>query len=140
MIEVPSAAVLADVLAPSVDFFSIGTNDLTQYTLAVDRTNPAVAHLADALHPAVLRLIAQVIEAAHAHGKWVGLCGELAGDAIAAPLLLGLELDEFSMSAPSVPVVKKRIRELSTEACRGVAQRCLAVGSPEEVREILAES
>jgi phosphoenolpyruvate-protein phosphotransferase len=139
MIEVPSAAVLADVLADSVDFFSIGTNDLTQYTLAVDRTNPAVAHLADALHPGVLRLIGTVIEAAHAKGRWVGLCGELAGDALAAPLLLGLGLDEFSMSAPSVPVVKKRIRELSTEACREVAARCLAVGSPEAVREILAE-
>jgi phosphoenolpyruvate-protein phosphotransferase len=138
MIEVPSAAVLADVLAPDVDFFSIGTNDLTQYTLAVDRTNPAVAHLADALHPGVLRLIAGVISAAHEHGRWVGLCGELAGDALAAPLLLGLGLDEFSMSAPSVPVVKKRIRELSTDSCREIALRCLAVGSPEEVHEILA--
>jgi phosphoenolpyruvate-protein phosphotransferase len=140
MIEVPSAAVLADVLAPSVDFFSIGTNDLTQYTLAVDRTNPAVAHIADALHPGVLRLIAGVISAAHDHGRWVGLCGELAGDALAAPLLLGLDLDEFSMSAPSVPVVKERIRSLSAGDCHDVARRCLAVGSPEEVRDILAEA
>ena len=85
----------------------------------------------------MLRLIAGVISAAHDHGRWVGLCGELAGDALAAPLLLGLDLDEFSMSAPSVPVVKERIRSLSAEACRDIARRCLAVGSPEEVREIL---
>ncbi len=137
MIEVPSAAVTADLLAPHVDFFSIGTNDLTQYTLAVDRTNPAVAPMADALHPAVLRLIRSVIEAAHANGKWVGLCGELAGDPTAAPVLLGLGLDEWSMNPPAVPMVKARVRTLSVDECRDVAQRCLEATSAERVREIL---
>ncbi len=139
MIEVPSAAVTADLLAPHVDFFSIGTNDLTQYTLAVDRTNPAVASMADALHPAVLRLIAQVIEAAHAHGKWVGLCGELAGDPVAAPVLLGLGLDEWSMNPPAIPLVKERVRTLSADDSKALAMRCLAATSPEKVREILSE-
>jgi len=139
MIEVPSAAVTADLLAPHVDFFSIGTNDLTQYTLAVDRTNPSVALMADALHPAVLRLIASVIEAAHAHGKWVGLCGELAGDPLAAPVLLGLGLDEWSMNPPAIPLVKERVRTLSADDCKVLAQRCLAATSPEVVRAILGE-
>lgn len=139
MIEVPSAAVTADLLAPHVDFFSIGTNDLTQYTLAVDRTNPAVAPMADALHPAVLRLIKQVIDAAHAHGKWVGLCGELAGDPVAAPVLLGMGLDEWSMNPPAIPLVKERVRTLSTEDSRALAARCLQATSPERVREILTE-
>lgn len=139
MIEVPSAAVTADLLAPHVDFFSIGTNDLTQYTLAVDRTNPSVAPMADALHPAVLRLISMVIDAAHAHGKWVGLCGELAGDPVAAPVLLGLGLDEWSMNPPAIPLVKERIRTLSVEDSRALAERCLQATSPEQVREILTE-
>jgi phosphotransferase system enzyme I (PtsI) len=139
MIEVPSAAVTADLLAPHVDFFSIGTNDLTQYTLAVDRTNPSVALMADALHPAVLRLIASVIEAAHAHGKWVGLCGELAGDPVAAPVLLGLGLDEWSMNPPAIALVKERVRTLSVDDCKVLARRCLAATSPEAVREILIE-
>lgn len=139
MVEVPSAAVTADLLAPHVDFFSIGTNDLTQYTLAVDRTNPAVAPMADALHPAVLRLIGQVIEAAHAHGKWVGLCGELAGDPVAAPVLLGLGLDEWSMNPPAIPLVKERIRTLSVDDGRTMAERCLRATSPGQVRDILTE-
>jgi phosphoenolpyruvate-protein phosphotransferase len=139
MIEVPSAAVTADLLAPHVDFFSIGTNDLTQYTLAVDRTNPAVAPMADALHPAVLRLIKMVIDAAHAHGKWVGLCGELAGDPVAAPVLLGLGLDEWSMNPPAIPLVKERVRTLSAEDSKALAERCLQATSPEQVREILTE-
>ena len=138
MIEVPSAAVMADVLAPHVDFFSIGTNDLTQYTLAVDRTNPKVASLADALHPAVLRLIRSVIDAAHEHGRWVGLCGELAGDPVAAPVLLGMGLDEWSMNPPSIAPVKARVRELSKAECAGVAARCLAAESPTAVRAILS--
>jgi phosphoenolpyruvate-protein phosphotransferase len=139
MVEVPSAAVTADLLAPHVDFFSIGTNDLTQYTLAVDRTNPAVAPMADALHPAVLRLIGQVIQAAHTHGKWVGLCGELAGDPVAAPVLLGLGLDEWSMNPPAIPLVKERIRTLSVDDGRAMAERCLRATSPGHVREILTE-
>ncbi|MFN2487272.1 MAG: phosphoenolpyruvate--protein phosphotransferase [Acidimicrobiia bacterium] len=137
MIEVPAAAITADLLAPHVDFFSIGTNDLTQYTLAADRTNPAVSSLADPFHPAVLRLIAQTIEAAHAHDKWVGLCGELAGDPAAAPLLLGLGLDEWSMSPPAIALVKERVRALLREDCRAIAATCLQATSPEQVRRIL---
>lgn len=138
MIEVPAAAVTADVLARHVDFFSIGTNDLTQYTLAADRTNSAVAPMADAFHPAVLRLIDMVIRAGHDAGKWVGMCGELAGDPLAAPVLLGLGLDEWSMNPPAIPLVKERIRSLSAEECRPVAQACLQADSPQTVREILA--
>jgi phosphoenolpyruvate-protein phosphotransferase len=138
MVEVPSAAVMADILADVVDFFSIGTNDLSQYTLAADRTNAAIAPLADALHPAVLRLIRMVIEAAHAHGKWVGLCGELAGDPLAAPVLLGLDLDEFSMSARSIPLVKQAIRHYTIPQAREIAQHALSFGDASEVRSYLA--
>jgi phosphoenolpyruvate-protein phosphotransferase len=138
MIEVPSAAVMADVLVDHVDFFSIGTNDLTQYTLAVDRTNPAVAHMADALHPAVLRLIRTVVEAAHDAGKWVGVCGELAGDPVAAPILVGLGVDELSMSAPSIPLVKQAIRRMSRSVVRDLAMRSLDMAGPAEVRDLLS--
>lgn len=137
MVEVPSAALLAEVLAGVVDFFSIGTNDLSQYTLAADRTNAAVAHLADALHPAVLRLISMVIEAAHAQGKWVGLCGELAGAPLAVPVLLGLGLDEFSMTARSIPLAKQAIRRCTLAQARETARRALALGDAHEVREYL---
>lgn len=138
MIEVPSAAVMADVLVPHVDFFSIGTNDLTQYTLAVDRTNPSVAHMADALHPAVLRLIRAVVEPAHVAGKWVGVCGELAGDPVAAPILVGLGVDELSMSAPSIPLVKQAIRGFSRSLVRELAMRSLDAEGPDEVRQLLS--
>ncbi|MCB0207054.1 MAG: phosphoenolpyruvate--protein phosphotransferase, partial [Anaerolineae bacterium] len=114
MVEVPSAAQIADKLAPLVDFFSIGTNDLTQYTFAADRGNAKVAGIGDPLHPAVLRQIARVIDAAHAAGKWVGLCGELAGRPEGIPVLLGLGLDEFSMSATSVPAAKALLAQLTT--------------------------
>jgi phosphocarrier protein FPr len=113
MIEVPAAAAIADQLAREVDFFSIGTNDLTQYVMAADRGNRRVANLADALQPAVLRLIAQTVEAGHRAGIWVGMCGELAGNALATPLLVGLGLDELSMSAPAIPQVKARVRQTS---------------------------
>jgi phosphotransferase system enzyme I (PtsI) len=103
MVEIPSAAVMADRLAAEVDFFSIGTNDLAQYTMAADRTNAGVAALADAFQPAVLRLVRDVIRAAHAQNRWVGLCGELAGEPLAIPILLGLGLDEFSMGPLAVP-------------------------------------
>jgi phosphoenolpyruvate-protein kinase (PTS system EI component) len=134
MIEVPSAALMADRFAPHVDFFSIGTNDLAQYTLAADRVNARVSHLADAFHPAVLRLIAETIEAGHAHGKWVGLCGEFAGRTQAVPLLLGLGLDEFSMAATSIPAVKAVIRNLRQAECRAFAQAALRMNGPSEVR------
>jgi phosphotransferase system enzyme I (PtsI) len=137
MVEVPSAALMADILADLVDFFSIGTNDLSQYTLAADRTNAEIAPLADALHPAVLRLIRNVIEAAHAHRKWVGLCGELAGDPLATPVLLGLDLDEFSMSARSIPLVKQTIRQYTVPQAREIAQHVLSLGDATEVRAYL---
>ncbi len=137
MIEVPSAAVLADVLAPHVDFFSIGTNDLAQYTLAVDRTNETVAHLADPLHPAVIRLIHQVIQAAHQHNKWVGLCGEMAGNPLAVPLLLGLGLDEFSMAAVSIPPIKILLRKTSKTQAQDIARRCLELPNLQRVQEFL---
>lgn len=134
MIEVPSAALMADRFAPYVDFFSIGTNDLAQYTLAADRVNARVSHLADAFHPAVLRLISETIEAGHAHGKWVGLCGEFAGRPQAVPILLGLGLDEFSMAAISIPTVKATIRTLRQADCKHFAQEVLRMTSPSEVR------
>lgn len=137
MIEVPSAALMADVLAEEVDFFSIGTNDLAQYTLASDRTNGSVSKLADALHPSVLRLIRLVIEAAHARGKWVGLCGELAGNPLAVPVLLGLGLDEFSMVPKAIPVLKQSIRRWKITDARGIAEHVLALRNAVEVRAYL---
>ncbi len=137
MVEVPSAALLVAHFASHVDFFSIGTNDLAQYTLAVDRTNARVADLASPFHPAVLRLIAGVIETAHAHSKWVGLCGEMAGDSLAAPLLLGLGLDEFSMAAASIPVVKEVLRGLSAVEAQGVAREALKMGTTGDVLDFL---
>jgi phosphoenolpyruvate-protein phosphotransferase len=133
MIEVPSAAILASHFAKIVDFFSIGTNDLTQYTLAVDRTNERVADLASPFNPAVIALIERTISAAHKEGKWVGLCGEMAGDPVAAPLLLGLGLDEFSMAAKSIPAVKENIRSLSAKECEAIAQHVLTLSTTEEV-------
>jgi len=137
MVEVPSAAVLAEHFARKVDFFSIGTNDLTQYTLAVDRTNERVAAMASPYHPAVLRLIAMTIQAAHAHGKWVGLCGELGGDVPAVPVLLGLGLDEFSMAPASIPAVKDAIRQWTLPESRRIAEHVLNLPTAIEVIEYL---
>ncbi|MDK2924408.1 MAG: phosphoenolpyruvate-protein phosphotransferase system enzyme [Bacillota bacterium] len=139
MVEVPAAALAADLLAPEVDFFSIGSNDLIQYTLAADRHNERVAYLYEPFHPAVLRLIERTISAAHGAGIWAGMCGELAGDPLAAPLLLGLGLDEFSMAAGSIPVVKERLRSLSYEEAQGLARVALSLPDAEAVRALLTE-
>jgi phosphotransferase system enzyme I (PtsI) len=133
MVEVPSAALMADRLAKEVDFFSIGTNDLTQYTTAVDRTNSKVAHLASPLNPAVLSLIKRTIDCAHVEGKWVGLCGELAGEPLAAPILLGLGLDEYSMSPARVPLIKKVMKSLSKAECQAFADEVLGLDDTEAV-------
>ena len=137
MVEIPSAAVIADILAKEVDFFSIGTNDLIQYTIAVDRMNERISHLYEPLHPAVLRLIKNVIDASHRAGKWTGMCGEMAGDTMAAPILLGLGLDEFSMSAVSIPRVKKVIRSLTYAEAKDVAEKALSLEKPEEIKELV---
>ena len=125
MVETPSAAVNAKFLAKEVDFFSIGTNDLTQYTLAVDRGNELISHLYNPMSPSVLNLIKQVIDASHAEGKWTGMCGELAGDERATILLLGMGLDEFSMSAISVPRIKKLIRNVNYQDAKLLAEKAL---------------
>ena len=139
MVEVPSAALLAPVLAREVDFFSIGTNDLTQYCLAIDRDHPTLSAQADGLHPAVLRLIEMTVEAAHAQGKWVGVCGELAGDMLAVPLLVGLGVDELSVSPRSIALVKARVRELDYRHSQALARRALSLESAAAVRALVGE-
>lgn len=136
MVEIPAAALQAAHFAAEVDFFSIGTNDLTQYTLAAERGNPRVASLADAFQPAVLELIYQVSEAAHAHGKWVGVCGEMAGDPMAVPLLVGLGIDELSMALPAIPRAKQLIRALDYNTARAQAQSALKLESADAVRAV----
>ena len=137
MVETPSAAVNARHLAKEVDFFSIGTNDLTQYTLAVDRGNVIIAHLYNPLTPSVLNLIKQVIDASHAEGKWTGMCGELAGDVRATALLLGMGLDEFSMSAISVPHVKKLARSISYADAKALADEALAQPTAADIERLV---
>lgn len=137
MIEVPSAALLAPVLAKEVDFFSVGTNDLTQYTMAIDRGHPTLSAQADGLHPAVLQLIDITVRAAHANGKWVGICGELAADPLAVPVLVGLGVDELSVSARSIGEVKACVRELNLSTAKQLAQTALTVGSAAEVRALV---
>ncbi|MCG7399459.1 phosphoenolpyruvate--protein phosphotransferase [Caballeronia zhejiangensis] len=134
MIEVPSAALLADQLAKYADFLSIGTNDLTQYTLAMDRCQPDLAAQSDGLHPAVLRLIKAAVQGAEKHGKWVGVCGALGGDPVAAPLLIGLGVTELSVDPVSVPGIKARVRNLDYQLCRQRAEDCLALESAQAVR------
>lgn len=137
MIEIPSAALISDLLAKEVDFFSIGTNDLIQYTIAVDRMNEKVSYLYDPLHPAVLRLIKLVIDNAHRAGKWVGMCGEMAGDLRAIPILIGMGLDEFSMNAPSILKARKLIREINYEATKKIAEEVLMIATSQEIEEYL---
>ncbi len=136
MIEIPSAALMADAFAPEVDFFSVGTNDLTQYTLAMDRMHPTLAAQSDGLHPAVLRLIKMTVEAALAHGKWVGVCGELGADPQAVPILVGLGVDELSVSVPAIAAVKAQVRELELAACKALAEKALACEDSEGVRRL----
>jgi phosphoenolpyruvate-protein kinase (PTS system EI component) len=139
MIEVPAAALTAGSLAAEADFFSIGTNDLTQYVMAADRGNEHVAALTDALHPAVLALIRATVEGARAHGRWVGVCGELAGDAAAAPLLLGLGVRELSMSAPAIAGAKQAVRATDLGEAADLADRALGCATAAEVRGLLAQ-
>ncbi|MBQ3421487.1 MAG: phosphoenolpyruvate--protein phosphotransferase [Romboutsia sp.] len=134
MIEIPSAAVISDILAKHVDFFSIGTNDLIQYTCAVDRMNQKISHLYNQFNPAVLRLINMVIDNAHKEGKWVGMCGESAGDPLMIPVLLGMGLDEFSMSPISILPARKFITSVNYEDMKKLAKEVLAMGSAEEIK------
>lgn len=139
MVETPSAALLVDAFADYVDFFSIGTNDLTQYTLAVDRTNENVAYLFDHMHPSVLRLIDHVVRVAHERGKWVGVCGEIASDIEAVPILVGLRIDEFSVAPLFVPRVKGVIRSLSYKEARELASKALTLRTASDVRKLSRE-
>ncbi len=140
MVEIPSTAVMADQFAKEVDFFSIGTNDLIQYTMAADRMNESVSYLYQPYHPAILRFIKMVIDAAHTEGKWVGLCGEMAGDEIAIPLLLGMGLDKFSMSATSILKVRSQLLQLSKKEMESLVARTLQMGTSKEVIEAIKEA
>jgi len=140
MVEIPSAAILADQFAKEVDFFSIGTNDLIQYAMAADRMSEKVAYLYQPYNPSILRLIKMVIDAAHKEGKWTGMCGEMGGDKMAIPLLLGMGLDEFSMSATSILAARKQIGELSKEAMTKMAEEALNLSTVDEVIALVKKS
>ncbi|KTT83778.1 phosphoenolpyruvate--protein phosphotransferase [Mammaliicoccus sciuri] len=137
MVEIPSTAALADIFAKEVDFFSIGTNDLIQYTMAADRMSERVSYLYQPYNPAILRLVKQVIEASHKEGKWTGMCGEMAGDNTAIPLLLGLGLDEFSMSATSILKARKQIKQLDQKEMQELAGKAINCATEEEVVELV---
>ena len=134
MVEIPAAAVYADELAKHVDFFSIGTNDLIQYTFAVDRMNQKISYLYNQCNPAVLRLIKMTIDGAHKQGKWVGMCGESAGDARMIPILLGMGLDEFSMSPISILPARKFITSVNYEDMKNFADEVLSLSTAEEIK------
>ncbi len=137
MVEVPATAIMAKQFAKEVDFFSIGTNDLTQYTLAIDRGHPRLAAQADGLNPSVLQLIATTVEGAHSENKWVGICGGIASEALAVPILVGLGVDELSASIPSIPAVKAQVRAYSLRECEALAKQALQQNSAMAVRELL---
>jgi phosphotransferase system enzyme I (PtsI) len=139
MVEIPSAALAGDSLAKESNFFSIGTNDLIQYTLAVDRGNERIAHLYQGFHPAVLKLIKETIEAGHRNGIWVGLCGEMAGDPLATIILVGMGVDELSTSAMAIPEIKKIIRSITFEEAQRVAQQVLSLSTINEIKKFLIE-
>jgi phosphocarrier protein FPr len=139
MVEVPATAVMAAQFAREADFFSIGTNDLTQYTLAMDRGHPKLAPYVDGLSPAVLALIAHTVQGARPEGRRVGVCGGIAGDPRAVPLLLGMGVDELSVSLPAVAAVKAQIRTLRLNTCQQLAERALTAESAEEVRALVPD-
>ncbi|HET7538297.1 MAG TPA: putative PEP-binding protein, partial [Polyangiaceae bacterium] len=139
MVEIPAAAMMAEQFAAEADFFSIGTNDLTQYTLAMDRGHPKLAPQVDALNPAVLRLIGQTVKGAAPKGRMVGVCGGIASDPIAVPILIGLGVTELSVSLPAIPAVKAQIRKLRLDACRELAERALAAESGNAVRALVPD-
>jgi phosphotransferase system enzyme I (PtsI) len=139
MIEVPSAVTVADILARHADFFSIGTNDLIQYALAIDRINEHVAYMYQPFHPAILRMIQQVVSAAKKRGIKVALCGEMAGDPLCAPLLLGMGIDELSLNAWSIPVIKKVIRSISMKGAKADLKGILKLDTAKKVRERIVE-
>ncbi|KPK92956.1 MAG: phosphoenolpyruvate-protein phosphotransferase, partial [Deltaproteobacteria bacterium SM23_61] len=140
MMEVPSAATIADILAKEVDFFSIGTNDLIQYTLAIDRVNEYVTHLYEPLHPAILRLVRQMVRAAHGGGIRVAMCGEMAGEPLYVPILLGLELDELSMNVLSIFRVKKILRSYTLRECKDLVEAALQLSTPGEIEDLVRAS
>jgi len=139
MVEVPATAVMAAQFAREADFFSIGTNDLTQYTLAMDRGHPKLAPFVDGLSPSVMHLIAQTVKGAHGAGRWVGVCGGIASDPHGVPILLGLGVDELSISLPAIPAIKGQIRKLRMDDCQALAQKALAAESAAEVRALVPE-
>jgi phosphocarrier protein FPr len=141
MVEVPAAAIMAAQFAREADFFSVGTNDLTQYTLAMDRGHPKLASQVDGLSPAVLRLIAHTVKGASSAGRpvRVGVCGGIASDPAAVPILLGIGVTELSVSLPAIPAVKAQIRTLRLDACEELAERALAAESAEDVRSLIPD-
>ncbi|UTR15525.1 phosphoenolpyruvate--protein phosphotransferase [Salipaludibacillus sp. LMS25] len=140
MVEIPSTAVMAPQFAKEVDFFSIGTNDLIQYTFAADRMNEKVSYLYQPYNPAILRLVKMVIDASHAEGKWTGMCGEMAGDELAIPLLLGLGLDEFSMSATSVLPARSQISQITKAQAQTIAEQALTLNTADEVKQLVEKT
>jgi phosphotransferase system enzyme I (PtsI) len=139
-LEVPSAAVVADLLAPEVDFFSVGTNDLIQYLLAVDRTDPRVSSLYEPLHPAVLRTLSRIAAAAQAHGRPLSVCGEMAGQPVEAVLLVGLGFRSLSMAPSAIPRVKEALRAVRAEDARALAERCLSLATCGEIEALVREA
>jgi phosphocarrier protein FPr len=139
MVEIPAAAVMARQFAREADFFSIGTNDLTQYTLAIDRGHAKLASQVDGLNPAVLQLIAHTVEGAQVHGRWVGVCGGIASDPQAVPILIGLGVNELSVSVPAIPAIKAQIRTLSLAGCRQLAKKALTLDTSADVRALVPD-
>jgi phosphoenolpyruvate-protein phosphotransferase len=139
MVEIPAAAIMAEQFAREADFFSVGTNDLTQYTLAMDRGHPKLAPQVDGLNPSVLELIAMAVKGAHAHGRWVGVCGGMASDPQAVPILIGLGVDELSVSVPAIPAIKAQIRTLGLAGCRKLADTALSLDTAADVRALVPD-